>query len=243
VTLKTIAALFDVDGTLFTGHVWRGMLDYFEAHGGKRAVRRFWYAHLPSYGLRKLKLISAEQFRGPWGAHLAWLVKGWDQAQLQGLYDFIAHEYVVPHRREDTIGMLADHRAQGHVTMLVSTGFTEMVAAIGKTIGAEYAVGCDLEMKDGRATGRSVPPIVIGKQKGISAKARLAQLGYDVDYAQSFAYADSLTDLGLLEIVGNPRPVYADKELARLAKERGWPVYGEARDAPSGPPLHGHGQG
>jgi phosphoserine phosphatase len=139
--------------------------------------------------------------------------------------------------------MLADHAARGHVTVLVSTGFTEMTAEIGSTIGARYAVGSDLEMKDGRATGRVIPPIVIGKQKGISAKAKLAQLGYEVDYAHSFAYADSITDAGLLEIVGNPRPVYADKELARLAIERGWPVYGEARDAPGGPPLHGHGQG
>ena len=227
--LKTIAALFDVDGTLFTGHVWRGMLDYFEAHTGKWAVRRFWYAHLPAYFLRKLKLIDEERFRGPWGAHLAWLVKGWDQAQLQGLYEFIAREYVTPHRREDTIGMLTNHRAQGHVTMLVSTGFTDMVAAIGQTIGAEHAVGCDLEMKDGRATGRIVPPVVIGKQKGVSARTKLAQLGYDVDYANSFAYADSITDLGLLEIVGNPRPVYADEELARVSKERDWPVYGESK--------------
>jgi len=229
VILKTIAALFDVDGTLFTGHVWRGMLDYFEAHTGKWAVRRFWYAHLPAYFLRKLKLIDEERFRGPWGAHLAWLVKGWDQAQLQGLYEFIAREYVTPHRREDTIGMLANHRAQGHVTMLVSTGFTDMVAAIGQTIGAEHAVGCDLEMKDGRATGRIAPPVVIGKQKGVSARTKLAQLGYDVDYANSFAYADSITDLGLLEIVGNPRPVYADEELARVSKERDWPVYGESK--------------
>lgn len=227
--MKTIAALFDVDGTLFTGHVWRGMLDYFTAQRGKWAVRRFWYAHLPSYALRQLKVISEEQFRGPWGAHLAWLVKGWDQAQLQGLYDFIAHEYVVPHRREDTIGMLQDHKAQGHVTMLVSTGFTEMVATIGKTIGAEHAVGCDLEMKDGRATGRIIPPIVIGKQKGISAKAKLTQLGYDVDYARSFAYADSLTDLGLFEIVGRPRPVYPAADLAAYARAQGWPVYGESK--------------
>lgn len=228
--MKTIAAFFDVDGTLFTGHVWRGMLDYFKVHTGKWAVRRFWYAHLPSYALRKAKLISQEQFRGPWGAHLAWLVKGWDQRQLNGLYDFIAHEYVTPHRREDTIGVLADHNRRGHMTVLVSTGFTEMIAAIGTTIGAPIAVGCDLAMKDGRATGRIVPPIVIGKQKGIAAKAKLAQLGYEVDYANSFAYADSITDVGLFEIVGNPRPVYPDAELARLAKDKGWPMYGEGSD-------------
>ncbi len=228
--MKTIAALFDVDGTLFTGQVWRGMLDYFEAHGGRGAVRRFWYAHLPLYGLLKLKLITEEQSRGPWGAHLAWLVKGWDRQQLQGLYDYIAHEHTPRHRREDTIKLLNDHRAQGHVTMLVSTGFTDMVAEIGKTIGAEYAVGCDLEMKDGQATGHIIPPIVIGQQKGVAAKAKLAALGYDVDYANSFAYADSLTDVGMLEIVGNPRPVYPAADLAAYARRQGWPMLGETRE-------------
>ena len=228
VILKTIAALFDVDGTLFTGHVWQGMLNYFRRTRGPWPVRAFWYAHLPSYALRKLKLISQEQFRGPWGAHLAWLVKGWNADQLPGLYDYIAHEYVTPHRREDTIGLLQDHVAQGHVIALVSTGFTDMIAAIGQTIGAHLAVGSDLEMRDGRCTGRVIGPIVIGAQKGVAAKAKLVQAGYEVDWANSFAYADSITDMGLFDLVGNPRPVYADAELAKVATAKGWPVWGEA---------------
>jgi HAD superfamily hydrolase (TIGR01490 family) len=225
--LKTIAAFFDVDGTLFTGHVWRGMLEYFGVKQGKWPVRLFWWYHMPAYFLRKLKLISEEQFRGSWGAHLAWFVRGWSHAQLQGLYDFIAHEYVTSHRREDTIGLLKEHRVQGHLTVLVSTGFTEMIAAIGQTIGAQLAVGTDLEIKHDRATGKIVPPIVIGQQKGTEAKKRLSVLGYEIDYEQSFAYADSITDIGLFEIVGHPRPVYADAELTRVASERGWPVFSE----------------
>ena len=58
--MKTIAALFDVDGTLFTGHVWRGMLDYFAAHRSRREVRLFWYYNMPLYVLRKLRLIDEE---------------------------------------------------------------------------------------------------------------------------------------------------------------------------------------
>lgn len=223
--MKTIAAFFDVDGTLFTGHVWRGMLEYFRHQRGPWPVRGFWYAHLPLYAAYKLKLIGQEQFRGPWGAHLAWLAKGWNAAQLQGLYDFIAHEYVTPFRREDTIGLLREHRAQGHLIVLVSTGFTDMIAAIGQTVGAQIAVGSDLIMRNGRCTGEVVRPIVIGAQKGVAAKAKLAALGYDVDYAQSYAYADSITDLGLFDIVGHPQPVYADAELTQVAKERGWTVW------------------
>jgi phosphoserine phosphatase len=55
----------------------------------------------------------------------------------------------------------------------------------------------------------------------------LSVLGYEIDYEQSFAYADSITDIGLFEIVGHPRPVYADAELTRVASERGWPVFSE----------------
>jgi phosphoserine phosphatase len=104
----------------------------------------------------------------------------------------------------------------------VSTGFTDMIAAIGQTVGAQIAVGSDLEMRDGRCTGRVTGPIVIGAQKGVAAKAKLAQLGYEVDYAHSFAYADSITDMGLFDCVGNPRPVYPDAELAKVAATRGW---------------------
>lgn len=138
--------------------------------------------------------------------------------------------YVTPHRREDTIGILNDHNRQGHLTVLVSTGFTGMVDAIGKTVGAQMAVGTDLELKNDRATGKHLPPIVIGAEKKLETMKRLAARGIDVDFANSFAYADSITDLGLFEMVGNPRPVYPDAELAALAKAKGWPIHGEAKN-------------
>lgn len=99
--MKTIAAFFDVDGTLFTGHVWRGMLKYFQGARGVWPVRWFWYTHL------------------------AWLARGWDRSQLNGMYRWIADMYLPPYRREDTIGFLAEHNRQGHLTVLVSTGFTK----------------------------------------------------------------------------------------------------------------------
>jgi phosphoserine phosphatase len=200
------------------------MLDYFSTHRSRREVRLFWYYHMPLYVLRKLRLIDEERFRGPWAANIAWLARGWTVDQLQGMYDWIAGTYVTPLRREDTIAILARHNAQGHVTVLVSSGFTGMIAAIGRTVGAQQAIGTDVALQDGRCTGKIIPPLVIGAQKGHAAKARLAALGFDVDYATRL-YADSITDMGLFDIVGNPRPVYPDAELARVAQEKNWPVY------------------
>ena len=44
------------------------------------------------------------------------------------------------------------------------------------------------------------------------------------DLAASTAYSDSHTDLPFLEAVGNPVAVNPDRELARIAAERGWEV-------------------
>ncbi|HZY43360.1 MAG TPA: haloacid dehalogenase-like hydrolase [Anaerolineae bacterium] len=102
-----------------------------------------------------------------------------------------------------------------------------MIDAIGKSIGAQMSVGTDLAMKNDRATGNIIPPIVIGAQKRIETMKRLTARGIDVDFENSFAYADSITDLGLFEMAGNPRPVYPDAELAAQAKSKGWPIHGE----------------
>ena len=45
--------------------------------------------------------------------------------------------------------------------------------------------------------------------------------------ALSVAYADSIYDLPVLEMVGRPVAVYPDEELAAVALERGWTVVPE----------------
>ena len=46
----------------------------------------------------------------------------------------------------------------------------------------------------------------------------------DADFALSCAYADSISDLGLLEMVGTPVAVCPDSGLRQIAVERGWRV-------------------
>src|SRR5258708_21283346 len=48
--------------------------------------------------------------------------------------------------------------------------------------------------------------------------------GKGIDLAGSWAYSDSITDLPMLEAVGRPVAVNPDKDLRRVARERGWPV-------------------
>jgi hypothetical protein len=43
-----------------------------------------------------------------------------------------------------------------------------------------------------------------------------------IDLAASYAYSDSATDVPMLEIVGHPVAVNADRELGRIARDRQW---------------------
>ncbi len=49
-------------------------------------------------------------------------------------------------------------------------------------------------------------------------------VGEGIDLANSYAYSDSITDLPMLEMVGNPVAVNPDRELSRVARERDWEI-------------------
>jgi HAD superfamily hydrolase (TIGR01490 family) len=219
-----IAAFFDVDGTLYSGRVWGGLMDYWKTQGRRLDARLYYLRFMPHYIARKLKLISEERFRAPWAEHLAWPMRGWTRAQAQACFDWVAREYLKPLRHEDTVARLHEHQSQGHVVVLVSSGLSPLLAAIGATLGVERVVGPQVEWRDGRLTGRTLPPLVIGERKASVTRQLLREWGLDVDLTASFAYADSISDLPLLEFVGHPTAVYPDEQLAALARERGWPV-------------------
>lgn len=207
--------------------MWRGTLRYFARKRGRWIVPAFWAYHMPLYLLRRMNLVSKERFRGMWATNLTRPARGWTSEQLHGLYDWVANTYNTPLRREDMIERLVEHNAKGHLTVLVSTGFDGLMQRIAKTVGAQMAVGTRVKIQNGVCTGRNIAPLVIGAQKELETRRRLQQQGIEVDFQSSHAYADSITDLSLFEMVGNPHPVYPDIKLAALAERRGWQVYGE----------------
>jgi phosphoserine phosphatase len=196
-----IAALFDFDGTLYTGHVWQDLVRH------HRAARRsrFWtvayvawnMAPLPLY---KAGLISREAFYHAWGETMGWLLHGWTLTEAQGLFERLTEEQIVPNLRPDVLERLHQHRAEGP----------------------------PLEVRDGRYTGRIVPPLCQGGGKPHRVQTYLAERSLQVDWAASFAYADRDTDIPLLSLVGRPVAVYPDDGLKAHAQAHGWPVMVEA---------------
>jgi phosphoserine phosphatase len=102
---------------------------------------------------------------------------------------------------------------------------TQLLKHLAIKIGADHAIGTDLEVHDDRYTGRSSGPSCIGDNKVSLTQAYLKRHGIKIDYDTSYAYADSISDIHLLEMVGNPVATYPDTKLHTLAQERDWEIF------------------
>jgi phosphoserine phosphatase len=78
-----------------------------------------------------------------------------------------------------------------------------------------------LSIAEGRYTG-GIDFYAYAENKAAAIGELAERRGYDL--ARSYAYSDSITDVHMLEAVGHPHVVNPDKELRKVARERGWPV-------------------
>jgi HAD superfamily hydrolase (TIGR01490 family) len=223
-----IAAFFDLDGTLSRVHVWQGLTRHHRQNRVMRlALWRFLIVHAPLYVGHGLHLVSKETAITAWARDMSWLVAGMPTSQAQAVFDWVADRQVAPSFRPDVVARLREHQASGHRVILVSGTLQPLLQTIAARLGVTECVGTLLEERGGRYTGRSLPPVCLGPGKVTRLRALLAFSSEPVDLAASFAYADSASDLPVLEMVGHPVAAYPDAGLRDLAIARGWPVIGD----------------
>lgn len=219
------AAFFDVDGTLTTERVWKGVIEYYTQRKQRRLTYlRFWLYHTPLFVLYKAKLLSQSNFRRPWAAHLAWFIAGMTPQEAKLVWDWVAEVYLKPYWRHDALELIQRHKNSGDLVVLVSAGLTPLQQRIAEKWGADLAVGTEPELRNGRYSGKITGPVCLDEHKAELTKQKLAQHDHDIDLAASTAYADSATDADLLEMVGNPVAFHPDRDLLPIAKARGWQI-------------------
>ena len=219
------AVFFDVDGTLTKNRVWQGLGQYFKDRGLRRwTLAFFWVYHTSLYVLYKLKIISAVGFRAPWARHMSWLFRGYTLEQVAEIWGWITEIYTKDQWREDILEILNKHKQSGDVIFLVSGGPVGLLERIALELGADHVVGTKHEIAAGTYTGRAKGEACQGENKAVFTKNLIKELGLDIDLGQSFAYADSESDIALLEMVGHPMVVYPDNEMRAIAGQRGWNI-------------------
>jgi HAD superfamily hydrolase (TIGR01490 family) len=229
-----IAALFDLDGTLYTGHIWQDLAHH---HWATRR-HRLWLAaylvrNMAPLPLYRLGIMSRAAFFRAWGETMGWLLRGWSLDEAQALFERLTEEQIVPNLRPEVLQRLRQHQSAGHLVALVSGTFAPFLETIARRIEVPHAIGTPLEVRNGRLTGRIVPPLCQGGGKPRRVQGYLAGLDVAIDWEESFAYADRDTDLPLLALVRHPVAVYPDEGLLAHAQARNWTVIGGDSESPA----------
>jgi HAD superfamily hydrolase (TIGR01490 family) len=210
------AAFFDLDKTIIATSSTFAFGRPFLHNGliNRRVVLRGAYAQLV-YLIAGADAHQMDRMRD----YVTTLCVGWDVQQVRDIVREALHDVVRPLVYAEARELIDQHRMSGHDVIIVSSGGEEVVCPIGEMLGVDGVIATRMVVENGRYTG-AVAFYAYGENKALAIRELAAERGYDL--AASFAYSDSVTDLPLLEAVGNPTAVNPDRALRRIAVERGW---------------------
>jgi HAD superfamily hydrolase (TIGR01490 family) len=127
-------------------------------------------------------------------------------------------DFILPRVQHEAVRRIRAHRGRGDRVVLITGSLDFLVAPLRHL--ADELVTSRLVEHGGRFTGELAEPPLTADGRASLAARLAAERGLDL--ADCHAYADSVADLPLLEVVGHAHPVNPDVRLAREARRRGW---------------------
>ena len=213
------ASYFDVDGTLCKSNLFDSLLFYVlnqqnPIAGAGRIARTI--ASVPA-------LFAAEQVdRGTFNDLLFRGYQGISEDRLLDLADEAFDNVMRPTLFKGALDLVARAKKAGHRVVLLSGSPDFLLQRMARLCDADDVIGNRLQIKDGRATGKLLPPIVAGPEKARIIKEHTKQHGFELE--ECAAYSDSMSDVPMLSVVGRPAAVNPDFRLRMLAKTHRWPI-------------------
>src|SRR4029077_17320599 len=108
----------------------------------------------------------------------------------------------------------------GRKTVIISSSAIETVQPLGEHLGVDDVIATRARLDEAGLYTGAREFYADGPTKPDAIREMAVREG--IDLARSYAYSDSITDLPMLELVGNPVAVNPDRELARVARDRDW---------------------
>ncbi|ABL81508.1 HAD-superfamily subfamily IB hydrolase, TIGR01490 [Nocardioides sp. JS614] len=212
------AAFFDMDGTLLSSNVIETYLwlRLREQSGSERLTEIGRVAgRLPALVRAERRERSAflrAVYREYAGARLA---------DLEAVADAHLTDHVLARLSPDAVRRIREHRAAGHHTVLITGAIRPLTRPLAPLF--DHIEAAELAVDDrGVCTGHLAASPLVGESRAAWMRQYAAARGLDL--AASYGYADSHSDLPLLEAVGRPVAVRPDVPLFRHARRHRWTI-------------------
>ncbi len=215
----------DLEGTLSSGEMWRSIGAYLKTNGQARAYRRFIVGRMPAFFLSKAGLIDSQSFKNDWFVRLAVFFRGWSQARVAAMSEWVVEHGLWPLRKQAVVDELLAHARSGARLAIVSGGFEPIVQVFADrliNLGARDTLvfATALKQHDDVYDGTISGPVCTGDEK-------VARLRPYADTGElALAYGDTYADIPMLRLAAAGVAVSPDKRLAAEAAARAWRVIG-----------------
>lgn len=221
-----ILAIFDFDGTLLTVDTLPYLLRLWRVLKYPRL--RMWRIYALIGGLYIRFKLSAnskagrEQMKKTALQKFTRIFAGMTKQQVGEFFDRCTQP-ILDKLNPAVVRELEDAKARGCHTVILSGCYEDLLRRVGDCLGVDTVLGTEMYFNGGIADVRR--PMDIGT--GVDKVRRIrAAFGNKADYEASYAYADSISDMPILELVGHPVAVVPDAGLKEAAEQRRWPVIG-----------------
>ncbi len=223
---STPLALFDVDGTLFHGPSAELVFAHQLARSRKIGLRQAlaWAGFNLRYGL----VFGADVLK----KNKAYL---WHcgEASLAEDADRLVDRLLARHANTLALTQLNAHRKRGDRVVLLTGTHSLIAQALCRRLGC---AGYYASVAPYSSRGYALSPPISHPYAGhkLALARRLWALGGFLP-ENTWAYADSIHDLSLLEAVGHPVAVNPDARLKPIAQRQGWPILNEGYEPATRP--------
>ncbi len=213
---EDVGVFVDIDNTIYKGYSMKDFFVWLEKKG-KISRDASWKIRVAVL-MNALKLTAHRQMM----EQIALVFAGWKTGELKRLAKEFYAEFAHRKYNHHILGFMKDHQECDHTIVLVSESIQPLAECFKELVGAKHAFGSVLESKRGVYTGK-IKRLMRDEQKRACAKEFAQE--HDIDLSESFAYADSMSDLPIFKLVGHPVVVDPhDRMLFTIAQKRRWEV-------------------
>jgi HAD superfamily hydrolase (TIGR01490 family) len=211
-------AIIDLDGTLLRGMSSEHSFFRFLVLRGKIGPFRLasffltFFGDALKLGLRQALGWNATYLRGETPERVEAWARKYGTAYLRE---------AVPEKFQDRI---RGFKAGGCLIILLSGSLQVLANELKEKLGVDIVIGRELEVVRGKLTGHRSGIYPYARQKVEALFQRVKP--EEIDWKESWALADRLSDLPVLELVGRPVAVHPTSGLRRHAQQHGWEIIG-----------------
>lgn len=211
-----VGAFFDVDGTLLDGYT---AFAFYEQRLRSLSIG-------PSEFVRSLLAGLDMELRGGDVSELmrvslqAWA--GREESELLKLGERLFTGRIAGCVYPESRALVAAHQRMGHTLVIASSATRAQVGPLARDLDFDHVLCTEIGVRDGRITGEVEGPILWGPGKA-AAVSEIA-VRESIDLERSYGYANGDEDVPFLELVGHPRALNPGSDLARIARDRSWPI-------------------